>query len=302
MLEVQHLSLDIQRVESELFSAQSPSEIENLLDSHKSLANLFLHAQQYPDISILTKRLFELTQDPHIDTLYKEAESAFGDFEETELILADAIGRMKTLFPEMSTPRVETIVTGLYNDLIISDTLIIIGLDHFIGEGATYRPLNIPNYILQRYDKAHLPAIIMKFLAGPKIAKGDNETLLSEMIDFGKTYYLLSQLMPCTSDSILIGFTPEAMQQVTENEAVIWANFVENEILYSRDHQMKQKFLSERPNVYEISKDCPGRIGAWVGWKIVQSYMRNQDTSVKELIGTTNNEKIFQQSGYKPKG
>ncbi len=182
----------------------------------------------------------------------------------------------------------------------MSDSLIVLGLDHFIGEGATYAPKDIPNYILQRYDRAHLPAIVMQFISGHYVKAGDKNTLLSDMIDFGKTYYLTSRLMPCKADSLIIGYTPQNMKDIHANQEIIWANFVENELLYTTDHIQKRKFLSERPNVYEIGEKCPGRIGAWVGWEIVENYMEKNDVTIKELMEDTDHHKIFELSGYKP--
>ena len=68
-LEARPIKLNIERLDHELFEAKTVEDVATLLSEHRTLANLFLHAQQYPDISILAKRFFELTQDPHIDTL-----------------------------------------------------------------------------------------------------------------------------------------------------------------------------------------------------------------------------------------
>lgn len=296
------VTVAVQRLEEELFSLQSQGEVAGFLRENLAFTQLFLHGDQYPSDEVLAEKLQGLVEDPYIDTLYQEAAAEYADFDPVRRDIEDIFGRLKTLYPFVKTPRVQTAVTGLYNDLFISDSLIVIGLDFFIGEQATYKPRDIPEYILNRYDKQHLPAVIAKFMAGSFIASGDKSTLLSEMIDFGKTYFLASRLLPCTPDSVLMGYTPKDMLLITENEAIIWANFVENEILYETSHITKRKFLGERPNVHEINKDCPGRIGAWVGWQIVESYMKKNNVEIKELLEETNNEKIFSQSGYKPGG
>ncbi len=300
--EITPVDIKLERLENELFESDSQEDVVTFINRHPSFSDLFLDLKDYPNSSILADKIFKLTQDPFIDTLYSEAKAAYNDFDDIETTVGDAIGRMKTLFPEMPVPKVQTAVTGLYRDLYISDTLVIVGLDFFIGENATYKPLDIPEYILSKYNRENLPVTIIKFLSGGYVSKGKKETLLSEMIDFGKTYYLLSRLMPCTPDSLIISYTPEEMKTIGKNQAIIWANFVENEVLYETSHITKRKFLGERPNVYEISRDCPGRIGAWVGWQIVESYMDNNSISIQELISERDNDKIFRLSGYKPKG
>ncbi|MFY0600909.1 MAG: hypothetical protein JXR03_14640 [Cyclobacteriaceae bacterium] len=301
-IEGEPVDLTIDRIEADLFGSNSSAEVEEVLKSNPSFSRLFLDADEYPNYSVLADKFYKLTKEPSIDTLYGQAKSEFEDMSSVETTLEASLGRMKSLFPEMKIPRLQTVVTGLYNDLYISDSLLIVGLDYYIGDDAAYPPANIPKYILSRYDKEHLPITIIKFLSGSYVSKGKKETLLSEMIDFGKSFYLLGQLMPCTPDSIIMGYTPMELKMAEDNHAVIWANFVENEVLYESNHLTKRKFLGERPNVYEISQQCPGRIGAWIGWQIVESYMSNNDVDIKSLIGEKDNDKIFRLSGYKPKG
>ena len=126
--------------------------------------------------------------------------------------------------------------------------------------------------------------------------------MLAEMIDHGKSYYLLSKLLPCTPEHILMGYTQEEWKDANDNDATIWANFIQNELLYETNHQMKQKFLGERPNVYEIAEKCPGRIGRWLGWQIVKSYVDNTGTSTQSLMAERDANQIFRRSEYKPSG
>jgi uncharacterized protein YjaZ len=44
----------------------------------------------------------------------------------------------------------------------------------------------------------------------------------------------------------------------------------------------------------------PGKIGIWIGWKIVNSYMENNDVSLQKLL-EIDEEVIFKKSKYKPK-
>jgi hypothetical protein len=299
--EAQPVDIEIMRTEQELINSESLADVIAYFDKYPELATYFWHVDQYPSDTILSGRTFALINQQGVDTVFQESIAAYEDMTSVEEGLEEAFGRLKQLYPEAKTPKVMTAVSVFYNDFFISDSLIIIGLDHFIGPTAKYAPQDIPAYILARYDKAHLPAIIMQFLSGYYVKAGNKNTLLSDMIDFGKTYYMNSRLLPCTPDSIIMGYTPQNMIDIKENQEIIWANFIENQLLYETDHAIKRKFLSERPNVFEISQNCPGRIGAWVGWQIVESYMAKNEVSIVELMNNTDHHKIFEMSGYKPK-
>ena len=294
--------LKVERLEDELFNSRSVADVEKFLQDHHEFATYFLRIDQYPADSVLAGKIFRLMQNPSLDTLFRESLGAFRDFEEFISELKDGYSRLKSLYPETGIPLIQTAVTGLAEggDLYITNDRVIIGLDFFIGEKATFKLGGIPNYIAKRYTREHLPSIILQFVSSQYVRSGGGESMLADMIDYGKNYYLLSKILPCTPERILIGYTDEEWDDIFENDDIIWANFVQNEWLYETNHAMKQKFLGERPNVYEIGDKCPGRIGAWLGWQIVKAYMRKVETSIEELRSEIDHNKIFTRSGYKP--
>ena len=51
---------------------------------------------------------------------------------------------------------------------------------------------------------------------------------------------------------------------------LIWSRIIEKEWLYVTDEFTKKKILGERPKTIELGNECPGRVGAWIGWQIVK--------------------------------
>lgn len=298
------VSLDIsyERLEEQTAAFKSPEDFIQFLNENRAMANYFLDAKQYPNDQILANRMYKLFQEKSIDTLRQEAVDYFVDFDQYISQLEQAYRFVKYHYPETSIPRVQTMVSGLYNDLYMSDSLIVVGLDFFIGLNGSYHANNIPLYMVRRYKRESMVPIMMSFVSN-QYNEIDNkhETLLADMVNLGKSYYFVKESLPCVADSLIIGYTAEEMSLVNANQEVIWANFIENELLYETDHFKKNKFVGEAPNVYEISEKCPGRIGAWLGWQIVASYMDNNDVSIQELMAETDAHKIFQRSKYKPR-
>ena len=74
-------------------------------------------------------------------------------------------------------------------------------------------------------------------------------------------------------------------------------------MLYSTDSKLANRFINPAPfsKFYlEIDNESPGRVGAWIGWQIVRSYMKNNEVSLKQLLVMDATE-IFNNSKYKPK-
>ena len=71
--------------------------------------------------------------------------------------------------------------------------------------------------------------------------------------------------------------------------------------LFKTESTIISSYLNEGPFTAEISQESPGRLGLWVGWQIVDSYMRNnEEVSVQELLSESDAQKILEQSFYKP--
>lgn len=297
-IKVEHIAL-----EEELRNMKNWKEMVAFLEENRTMSNYFLHAQQYPNDTILAKRLFKLTKDSYMDTLFTEVSDQFSDMNSIISEFENGYKRIKFNYPKIKIPKLQTVVTGFYNDLYISDSLIIVGLDYFVGSKGSYKPNDIPNYILTRYEKENMLPSIFTFISND-YNEGDlsHNTLLAEMINLGKSYYFVSQILTCTDESLIIGFKQEEMKLVLENQETIWASLIENEMLYETDNFMKNKFVGERPNVPEIDEKCPGRVGAWVGWEIVKAYMSNNPSiTLPELMANKDAHSIFQQSRYRPK-
>lgn len=297
------LVISVERTEQQLFNCKSVAEVVQFLDQNEQVARKFLHSEEYPSNEVLANTIFGLVQDPFVDTLYQESISAFeANSTEFNEDVDNLFTWLNYYYPQENIPEIKTVVTGLYNDMYVSDETIIVGLDFFIGPDATFKPQQLPVYIQKRYTQRHIAPGIAKYIASSYSQLGQENTLLSEMIDIGKVLYFSGQLLPCTADSLLIGYDPLEMKDVVANREIIWANFVENDLLYTTQEIMKQKFLGERPNIQEISKNCPGRVGAFIGWEIVTAYMEsNKGVTLQELLADQDHHKIFTRSRYKPK-
>jgi uncharacterized protein YjaZ len=147
-----------------------------------------------------------------------------------------------------------------------------------------------------------MPDVVQSFGAS-KIAPPSENTFLSFMIYAGKELYLKDALLPEVKDDVKIGYTPEQLQFCIENETYMWRIFIEEKFLFSSDQKLVPRFINPAPfsKFYlEIDNQTPGRVGAWLGWQIVRSYMKNNEVSLTQLL-QTDAKVIFEKSGYKPK-
>ena len=294
---------EIIRLEDKIFAAQSPSEIRELLAPHT------LYRQQYANLtgtqedSLFYQEYFRLKQDPHIDTLYQQTKQAFSSIETIRNDFEQAFRHIKYYYPEFTSPTIYTTFTGLGSlgsDLFVSDSLIVISLDFFVGENARFRP-QVYDYMLSRYSPEYIvPSSVMILSNRFNHTNQSDASLLAEMIYYGKSYYFMQQVMPCTPDTLLLGYDKEQIATIEQNTQMIWSHFIDNELLYETSHVVKPRYVGERPSTLEINAKIPGRVGRWLGWRIVEDYASKTDQTLPQVMQTADAQQIFTQAKYRP--
>ncbi|MBY0435727.1 MAG: gliding motility lipoprotein GldB [Cyclobacteriaceae bacterium] len=298
------VNLQVESLEDSLPNITSKQQLSNFFSHHAEVRDLFFNRPAYPSDSAFINQLYKRFTNPYLDTLLMETHRVFGKGEELRTQFEAAYKNLLHYYPEVKAPRIQTIVTGLEADLFVSDSLVMVGLDYFLGDGAKFRPNNLYQYMLRRYNKDFIVPSVM-LLTGidsrfNKINPND-KTVLADMVAYGKAYYFAKQMLPCTPDSVLIGYTRKEMEGSREFENLIWSRFVEDQVLYSANHMVKQKYIGERPKTVEVGEECPGRIGTWVGWQIVKKYMETHPkVGLRELMEMADAPRLFKESGYKP--
>ena len=242
-------------------------------------------------------------QDPLWRELYTEVQKKYSNFEPIQNELETLFKHIKYYFPQTKTPKIITVISEMdYNNKIIyADSLVIISLELYLGK--EHKFYQFPKYLKQNFEPNQiLPDVVSSFSTN-KIAPVIDKNILSQMIYFGKQLYLKDVLLPNYSDADKMGYTLEQIKWCEENESYMWRYFIENEMLYSDDQKLNNRFINPSPfsKFYlEIDNRSPGRVGAWIGWQIVRSYMKNNEVNLSQLL-ITNAKEIFEKSKYKPK-
>ena len=236
--------------------------------------------------------------------LYKASQEVFGDFSDQEAELLDLFKHIKYYFPKFTAPKVITVLSNVDydNSIIYADSLMFISLDVYLGKDHEVYA-DYPKYIKQNFNPSHLVIDAAEQLEVPMIPPSSSNTYLSRIIQEGKMKYLTSTFLPEVEASEIMGYTADQWEWAVVSESNIWKYFIEEEMLYSNDPTLSDRFIMDAPfsKFYlEVDKDSPGRIGVWFGWQIVNSFMRHNDLSLQEML-VEDNEELFKKSKYKPR-
>jgi len=242
--------------------------------------------------------------DPIWKEVYDEVQKKYSNFEPVHKEFDALFQHVKYYFPKTKIPKVITVIGEMdYNaKAIYADSLVIVALELYLGKGHKF--YEFPNYLKQNFEERQIMPDVVSSFSYRNIPDSPDRSLVAQMVFEGKQLYAKDLLLPDYTDAERMGYTPEQIKWCEENEAYIWRYFIENEMLYSDDPKLRTRFMTPAPFskfFLEIDNDSPGRIGAWIGWQMVRSYMKNNsEVSLAELFKIDAKE-IFEKSKYKPK-
>lgn len=259
----------------------------------------FLFPSQNPDSVWLNR----ISNEDEL-TLFNKAQTVFGDFETERAQIEDLFKHVKYFHPSFQSPQILTLITNVdyRNKVLYSQDYLFISLDMYLGKNDEIYN-DFPVYLSQNYTKSMLTVDIAKAIGNTYFIQTVNRQFIDIIINEGKKMAQLDYYLPNVSDAQKMGYAEESLEWAIANELPIWEYFVNNKLLYSTDSDLYTRFVAEAPFskfFIDIDKESPGKIGVWLGWQIVRSYMKNNDVTLQQLL-QTNAEEIFKNSKYKPK-
>ena len=293
--EVENIPVQIKvvRFEKDFFECK-PTEFQNLKKEYP----FFFPAGE--DDAVWLEKM----QNPLWQELYAEVEKKYSNFGNQTTELEELFKHLKYYFPTIITPTVYTVIGEMdYNNkAIYANDKLIIALELYLGK--EHKFYEFPEYLKQNFNERQMmPDVVSSFSMRTNPPSKD-QSLLAEMVYYGKELYLKDILLPNYTDAEKIGYLPEQITWCQENESYMWRFFVDESLLYSSDSKLPNRFINLAPfsKFYlEIDNESPGRVGQWIGWQIVRSFMKNNEkVTVKELLAMDYKE-IFDRSKYKPK-
>ncbi len=300
--DIQLTDLNIQQYERDLFTIDQgiiKKELQDLSNKYP----LFL-GNQLDTLQII--QISNYLNDPILVELYQSSLKKYPNLDWLEKDLNNAYKHIKYYFPKEKEKSFFTYISGidLLNPVFVDDNNVIIAIDMYLGkELDAYKQVGIPLYKARELDKDYILIDILYQEAYQKLPKGYTpKTILDFMIHEAKAVMFCDLMLPHAPDSLKMKYTDSQMKWCNENESNLWAFMIENQLLYNSDKEQVKKLILEAPYTAGFSEDSPGKIGIWLGWNILKSYLNNNpNTKFEDLLLNTDSQEILEKSGYRPR-
>ena len=230
------------------------------------------------------------------------AQELFANVDSLQEALNTGFSRLHFLYPEWEIPTLYLFVSGFNSSVMYYENIMGVGVDMYLGSDYPYYNQVVYDYQKQTMRKACVAGDVLSMYLAYHISYNSKyNRLLEQMIFRGKQLFLLAQLLPNEPVWEVIGYSKEQWDWCEQYEQAIWNRIMQKRDLFKTESNVMSSYMNDGPFTAEVTQDSPGRLGVWVGWRIVDSYMRNnKDVTLRELMNENDAQKILEQSYYKP--
>lgn len=235
--------------------------------------------------------------------LYNEVLKVFpknDDFIKNEL--TKAFKYYKYYFPNDTIPTINTCISGFNLSTFTGTDYVGISLDKYLGK--SYQPYSgmFEGYLKRRMTKKMIPVDVMKVICTGKYPFNDSvNTVLTNMIYQGRIQYFLDAMLPNTDDTLKWGYKYSQLKWAQEYEENIWEYMVAEEVLFSNKNMDIKTYTDEAPFTTPFMTNSAPRAGNFIGYKIVQDFMKNnEEYTLEQLLKITDYMFIYNNSYYQP--
>lgn len=236
--------------------------------------------------------------------IFSEVCKVFPTVRSEEKSLTTLFQHVKYVFPNFKAPQIIFLNSDVdyKNRMIYTDSLLLISLDCYLGADHHFYQ-NIQSYIRKDFSPDNLPVDAAYEIASSFVPKEHFlRNFIQNIVYEGKRQYLMSLFLSNLPEYKQLQFSEGEYLWAKANESDIWRYFIDNEYLYSSDKKLLNRFVYPAPfsKFYlDLDSESPGRIGVFIGYQIVKAYMKNNASTVQQML-SANGETLFMKSQYKP--
>lgn len=290
-----NVALQVERFDQILYGGK-PDDLPNIRANYPAF-----FVKDVPDSVYIQKITDSLYRE-----LFEEVQKTFPDLQSYKSGIEKILQRSKFYFPNYKTPnKLVSLISEMdyQNKVIYTDSLLVLSLDLYLGENHKYYVGEFYDYQRKLFTENQILPDVADALVRKMVRKSKETTFVEQMVAEGKIQYIKQKLLPEIPEHLIIGYSEKEFNWCLSNEMYMWQYFVDSNLLFETGQKNAHRFISPAPfsKFYlEIDPQSPGRVGVWLGWQIVKSYMNKNKATLEELLNTEPKQ-IYENAKYKPK-
>lgn len=303
------VELKVHRFDKALFEIVPDSMSSNIPKFENEFGEFFnLFCSRIINIGNKNSRDFEMLLQKYVTdynmlTVYDDCKNSFHDVSEITNNLTTGFKYYKSYFPEKNIPEIYFFMGGFNQSIVTSDNILGIGLERYLGKNYPYySKLGLASYQSYKMQKEFIVPDCFRAIAWSEFPFNDSiDDLIHNIIYQGKVQYYMNAMLPDVADTLKFAYTKSQWDWCLANEQLMWSYLIDNKQFFISGEMDIKRYIDDAPFTTMFPRESPGRIGVWIGWRIVNKYMNNHpEISLQQLMLESNYEIILDGSKYNP--
>lgn len=195
--------------------------------------------------------------------------------------------------------RYYAIISPFNQSVITVDSLVFIGLNHYLGEDYSAYGY-FPDFVRKRKVKARILPDVAEAIVraeNPFEPSGTFPTAIERMVYEGAVAQKVMEMTGLPEREVL-GYDTDEYSWAKANEAQAWSELTRRRLLFSTDPDVARQLTALSPATTILTPDAPGAYGRYIGLQIVKAYL-DSHPGVNFLTDRLyNSPSLLQDSGY----
>ena len=256
----------------------------------------------YPELNPII--LGDYAEKPSIREHLKGVENEFPDTERESAALGKIFASMEELLPDADIPEVYTIISPFSQSILVTDSLLYIGLNHYLGTDYELYDY-FPDYIRRLKVRDRIPLDVTEAIVRTSFpfSPGSEYPQTVQRLAYEGAVAVAMERLADVSTRDALGYDSAQYNWLEDNEGQMWKALAERQLLFSTDREVMRSLIDVAPHTSVLSADSPGRAGRYIGRKLVGAYIdKNGEIPLVQLLSPSfyNNPSLLTKAGYYP--
>jgi hypothetical protein len=306
-----NLDVDISTSKYHLNSVNLDSIIRNSPETKLS-TELFELSQQFPELidyqfyycyktglpkdTAFQANWADFTRNPYYKRLSKRIAEKFPKLDGSKQLIEDGFKRLRVHLPKAKLPETILFMNSYFSSsMYCTEKEIGVGLERYLG-AKTDVIKELPGDVFYEWIKEAMEpeylerdavcAWVLTHICEP----GKDMNNIEAIIQWGKILYLTRAALPEQEERILLRYQAADYEWALKNERAFWEYLVKHDMLFQKNETDQAGFLQEGPFTSGLPQKGPDRLGQFLGYRIVCSYMEQYDLTLQQLLDKPYNE------------
>lgn len=234
--------------------------------------------------------------DTFIVRLENEIAKKFENKVDMNKTIIDGFKHLKYHFPKKNYPSHIVYMNSLFSSSIFcTEQEVGVGLDRYLGYDSeivkNLNSMHFHEWIKHGMDKSFLERDVITGWIETNIVDEVDGNLAEKIVRWGKIIYFTEAAFPEMDKHIILRYTEEQLKWAFDNEFEFWDYIVGENMLFQLNERNEANMLGPGPKTPGLPKEgAPDRLGQFLGWQMVKSYMEQNDVTLAELAKLSYNE------------